>query len=92
MRQCGTQLSEKLGLALKELLDFDDGKELPRFARPSLIETQAVSNEPAEGLTSATGFGGKKALLFGHDAAASLLVENLFLRFRVRLPRGNTGS
>ena len=36
-------------LAVKELLDFDDGKELPLLAGPSLITTQAVRDERAEG-------------------------------------------
>ena len=56
-------------LALKELLDFDDGKELPLLvAGPSLVEP------------------------LDHEAAASMLVQDLLLGFRVRLPRGNTGS
>lgn len=50
-------------LALKELLDCDDGKELPLLvAGPSLIDTQAVRDERAEGVASATRFCGKKAV------------------------------
>jgi hypothetical protein len=80
-------------LALKEIFDFDDGNELPLLiAGFSLIETLAVLDERAEWVANARNFCGKKAVPVDGEGAASILVQDVPLRFRVRLPRGDTGS